>query len=347
MNAPSSRSIRFKGLALGIAQMIISCQCSLRSRAVSAHEHFLHASAQESTRVNRTAPQVVLVDFDLAGNLHTPSGSRLDLNLMQGDQGEMEPPKDMLYHHLAKTGITTTVSLLQAAIPNLETQPAYQSAVEEEHKFKFLVGTIRNPCDYYVSLWSYSASHPSHLYHELAHDGAAGYIYNGVSEGKDRARDIRSFRNFLAHISGIGAPGLGAYSGRIAYAYVPNAGLSGDFSMGHYTAEQLQNARTMLSNFNPDDVDCWVDTENIFNDIRACLQRYEAKLGGRVSWADFNTTVSSQELDTNPSTHLPCKAYYDKTTEALVRKMDDQVFQKFGFTSCCDEKSPFGASMHT
>lgn len=331
-----------------MAQIITVCQCSLRSREVFAHEHSLRAGVQESSGLNRTAPQVVLVDFDLAGMVHLPNGNRQELNLIQGEQNfvQKQGAKDVLYHHLAKTGITTTRTLLQAAIPNLEMQPAFQSASKEEHELKFLVGTIRNPCDYYVSLWSYSASHPSHLFDELAHDGAAGYIYNGVSQSKDRARDVLSFRNFLAHISGNAAPGMGAYSGRIAYAYIPDSGLSGDFSMGHYTAEQIHNARKMLSNFNPDDVDCWVDTENIFSDIRACLQRYEAKLGGSVSWSDFNAKVTSQELDTNPSAHLPCKAYFDKTTEALVRKMDDQVFQKFGFKSCCDEKSPVGASVH-
>ncbi|CAK0808096.1 unnamed protein product [Prorocentrum cordatum] len=79
-------------------------------------------------------------------------------------------------------------------------------------------------------------------------------------------------------------------------------------------------------------VHCWARTERIVEDLRTCLERYECRAGGNVSWPKFDRLQEKEKagkLNKNPTAHTSCTEYFDEETEALVRKHDSLMFGFF------------------
>merc|ERR1712083_526902 len=105
-------------------------------------------------------------------------------------------------------------------------------------KKDFYIGSIRNPCDYYVSLWSYNIETPNgQVRKELSADN--GEHYFKASESKNSDADKKLFHEFVKHINGE----IGAYTGRVAWGFVPELKLGTNFTtrgLSHQLAEEAK-----------------------------------------------------------------------------------------------------------
>lgn len=277
--------------------------------------------------------------------IHQPTAGTSDRRvLVWGLDSDVVTPR---YRHVAKTGITSIMKLLEGGIgsqrnetgrrkwyPYTAPTPAFEKRAGD-----FYIGSIRNPCDYYVSLWAYNAEHKAApLRAELARGGVPDFFK--TSGGRASRRDIDLFRGFARYIQG----DVGVYTGRLAYGYVPAAvGLRANFSTRWLPHKTCVDVREKLAQFNTSKVDCWVSTESMAADVEACLATLSSKHGWRVNWEAYNKARAT--LRTNPSRHAPCRAYFDEGLERRVREKDGLVFQKFGFDKCCGAGSSLAAHL--
>lgn len=244
-----------------------------------------------------------------------------------------------MYHQIAKTGITSILTLMVAGLGNatIRDDPfnhAYQGA-HYKRPTDFYIGTIRNPCNYYVSLWSYNVqTNNSAVRKDLEAEGHHEFFAN-VTANKSSAHDIQVFQSFTKHISG----DIGVFTGRLAYGYIPYSPLTSNFSTRGYNSTRNSKIKSMFDEFNTSRVDCWVDTNSVTEDATICLQMLEKDYNLKVYWDAFDTAKGNH----NPSKHAPCKDYYDKEMERFVREKDGVVFKKFGYDQCCDAASALAA----
>lgn len=260
-----------------------------------------------------------------------------------------------------KMGTSSLQTLLRAAVPGYHTQFMGESVAGDFH-----IAVIRNPCEWYVSLWAYGVDtdnacqgkdHPPHDVQcggmirkelRLEPDGAR-YLKNST-EDKTSDKDIATFRAFVHHIHGDYANATGAYTGRVVAAFV--GGGPNHFVLSREEQEkEASNLRKRLAEYNTSNGNCWVDLGRLTSGVRGCLKAYE-KVGGEVRWQDFEaqakamdghragvTTDTGKDASgrvlTNPSKHQSCGRYFDDELETFVRKIDDVAFSKFGFSQCC------------
>lgn len=109
---------------------------------------------------------------------------------------------------------------------------------------------------------------------------------------------------------------------------------------------------------------CWVFEETLMENLRECLQVYEHSSPhhtGFVDWDIFNsfvpnaTTVkklkrekrsagfssftdSSKSLEARSQRHGSCHKY-NPTLQQAVRKTDPWMFENFGYTTCCGQRT--------
>jgi len=284
----------------------------------------------------REVPQLVLMNRDPSWALHSMPG--------------------LAGHFVPKMGITSTSDLLGVAVPDFHSSIRGTILPSDFH-----IGTIRNPCDWYVSLWAYSVDTnnmcqgkdqpPDHvtcgseLRKELRRvpDGQR-YLTNS-STAKDSDEDIAKFRALLRRITGNYENATGSYTARAVAGYAGAGPWQFDMSLIDERAAAVFRQR--LAAFNTSSINCWVDTGRVTDGVRGCLRAYE-KVGGQVQWEAFEARAKlmddhTKEAHINPSVHQPCSRYFDSETEAFVRRIDDVAFSKFGYDRCCGGVSGLSA----
>lgn len=266
--------------------------------------------------------------------------------------GPYYAPPPLWYNHLAKTGGTfLRVALEDVVVGNI-------GVIDEVHGLRdvsrppFTIGSIRNPCDYYVSLWAANSfgrgplsSLDSHLKKNLGHD---------FQQKFGTERDIAAFRRWVHALLGQKA---GLLTVRLWVKYladsperyngcVARATCLGPTALTSETKvlDELQRANvTSLA-------DCWVKTGNLVQDTEHCLKMYEQpgpeRHPGKIRWAKWHEDTTQQQVFHNPSLHAPCEAYYDNFTESLVRDRDRLIFEKFDFAQCCDRSPNVRSKAH-
>jgi len=273
-----------------------------------------------------------------------PAGREQVAEAKFGAENDDGAKKTLIFSHLPKAGgMTVRNAMWKAISPWSEVRynsefapwsPADQGA--------FKLALIRNPCEYYVSVWSFISGNALH--------GSPTWGWNmgrdvwAATDARDSAEDVRRFRAWLraAHASpahGDPAEGPGILSTRVLLQYSDDgwnlASVLPHANMGGLTAKTSKKISDALDRFSPSSVDCWVKTENMNEDLKRCLRKYEAKFGPHVNW-DVVTSRLQPDHVVNPSKHGKCQNYYDAESEALVRKVDHHIFQKLGYPSCCD-----------
>jgi len=222
---------------------------------------------------------------------------------------------------------------------------------EEDRQLTFTVGSVRNPCDYYVSCWAFSGRLPAAVQKAGGFQETGGEEYYGTSDELNTPEDQQRFGKWLRHVMPDGlAPGL--LTARLLWSYanqsVANASRPEPNLQGWAEEDRLTYYAAALS-FDPSSVDCWVRTETLTDDLRRCLVLFEDRAGsGIVNWNEFNETVALREGEhedvkdvsmknvwTKNSGHQPCEFYFDKANADFVLETDSTIFSKFGYSACC------------
>lgn len=227
----------------------------------------------------------------------------------------------MVYNHLPKTGGTFTKQIIDNVTPTRDVQIENEfDSLNLEDDWRFKIGGIRNPCEYHVSLYSFGA------------EGHGGF-HRRVPAEYYKANSPEHFKLWLAYI--MGGQHVGLLSIRFARSYahfvVPKSYKEPYIMMGEQDARTVKDA---IDSFNISSLDCWIRTENIVQNLAACLKTYE-KFGGTVKWNKFQDAQGTAYH--TASTHMACSKFFaDIGTESLVREGDGQLFEKFGYASCCE-----------
>ncbi|OEU06752.1 hypothetical protein FRACYDRAFT_253530 [Fragilariopsis cylindrus CCMP1102] len=128
----------------------------------------------------------------------------------------------------------------------------------------YIIGTIREPCSQYVSLWSFGSFNNGAFRNYQVRDTE---LYGQSPPYFNTTEDIQRFHKWMNHPSVIGEIGR-----RVTVSY------------GNDDDDNDNDNNSIVNN-----VDCWVVVENFQQTLFDCLNRYENQ-GGYVDWT--STTLS-------------------------------------------------------
>ena len=215
----------------------------------------------------------------------------------------------LVYNHLPKTGGTFVKYALAKVIPPelLGIRTEFQGFTGMEVGRDFVVGSIRHPCNYYLSLWGFGSDGKGDLYSRQTANMKK--ILYGHTPPYNNTEDLEALDRWLGRNAGV-------LSNRLKQSYAL-PGRPFDASL----------------------VDCWLETEHLLASLERCLNLYESR-GGVVKWHEL---PSPEDGHTNPSSHASCTEMFDETRQSIVEKRDIQIMKQFNYTSCC---SPSQSSIH-
>lgn len=264
--------------------------------------------------------------------------------------------------HISKTGSSTILSLLGRMtdkLPSLypghgefvhyidELSPVSSKA--DGGPKQFVISSIRNPCDWYVSLWAFSsqydakalsgyssASDPEPFFGDTSN---ATKFANWLSwaqgrwsepHAKSECNAVMSLRYWEAlksghHVGGINERG---YNGATLDKYTQ-----------WFDGAPRQRIEDDLKDLSPSkDVDCWVSKENLMEDLQGCLKEYEQLSGVHLDWAPFTEKLAAEKRTADAhaaDNRLECEHYYTPELAESVVRHDRHMFEAFGYDSCC------------
>lgn len=242
----------------------------------------------------------------------------------------------LAFKHIAKVGGTTVHRVLKdmmsecADCPPLYTVNEHHSLPAAVNKEYFVITGVRNPCDYYLSMWAYE--HDKDFVHAL--DAEHNNLLFDFET--DLHSNTTKFENWLAVINS-GSNGL--MSVRYWENFVDRPDKLTCMCETKYASscqEHMNDSAVdaSLATFDPTRAaDCWYRLEHLTDDLESCLKEYERRSGTHLKWEVFS---AYRNLTKNPSDHEPCEFYYSNSSAAtLVRNADNHIFHTFGYSSCC------------
>mmetsp|Transcript_150446 Transcript_150446/g.419178 ORF Transcript_150446/g.419178 Transcript_150446/m.419178 type:complete len:339 (+) Transcript_150446:65-1081(+) len=287
------------------------------------------------------------------------------IELTDGSLSAVDPI--LAVKHVSKTGGTFLISLVNqmtAAFPKEGTRINFAQYFQEYPRgvhfalkpHLFVIASVRNPCDWYVSQWAFASRYDRRDLQLDYNVDFFGSIHNrtkfamwlqwamgmpGAESADAWARatpgphfgvmSLRFWESFVAARSDFPeSPGVPGYDTTRLNAFT-----------AHY--DGWQRIEAGLSAFKPKAAaDCWVRDESYMEDLRVCLRTYEARSGTQLDWEPFEREVKVQEdgadfggLYRNPSEHDECEAYYTPELKAAVQAADRHLFRAFGYGQCC------------
>eukprot|EP00469_Lotharella_globosa_P009499 CAMPEP_0167774140 /NCGR_PEP_ID=MMETSP0111_2-20121227/1828_1 /TAXON_ID=91324 /ORGANISM="Lotharella globosa, Strain CCCM811" /LENGTH=237 /DNA_ID=CAMNT_0007663891 /DNA_START=1589 /DNA_END=2302 /DNA_ORIENTATION=+ len=212
----------------------------------------------------------------------------------------------LVYNHMPKTGGSTIKMMLAKVVRNFRKRNEnYQFEEEDFAPNTFRVTSIRSPCQYYRSLWTFGSRGGGSFHKQMVHRGYEEYY--GSKAPYDSARDLAKFEKWLQVVGSV-------YQDRLQRKLLNKA-------LGNQT----------IASSSARNIDCWVRTENMREDLQTCLKMFESR-GGLVDWEAFEIYKDAHK---NPSDHAKCHLYFNKARKNLVEEFNKEIFENFQFDDCC------------
>lgn len=216
---------------------------------------------------------------------------------------------------------------------------------KEQHDF--VISTMRNPCDWYVSLWASAPQSDRELlnvqYGTVADPSPffdrgnanrtkfsqwlkwvqGGLLLKGASSGNSD-NSVMSLRYWESLIGGTNAEG---YSTTTLASYAKG-----------YEGRQDVNAGLQAFAFE-NHVDCWVSDESFAMDVQRCLGEFQERSGVSLNWEPFYQRLGGNgghgSAKFESLQRKSCKFYYDQDDAKSVLYSDDHLFKAFNYDTCC------------
>jgi hypothetical protein len=256
-----------------------------------------------------------------------------------------------LYDHLPKAGgsfirgIFESPETLGKVIPteNFRLVDEASTLTADMRRETFTVGSVRNPCEYYVSNWAFFGKLDGKIEKEQVY---------GVSENLDTPEDQLRFKKWLNWLMPDAKP-PGLLTSRVLWSYFNESVAGARRPPDRTPLEPWTEAERAIyvaaaDKLEPSTVDCWIKTENVASDLRTCLALFEDQAGSKiVNWVEFDKIIEQREKQhadvkmevwTKNSGHKKCNFYFDAADPSLkeyVYKLDYAIFNKFGYPRCC------------
>ena len=236
-----------------------------------------------------------------------------------------QPALKLGYKHMSKCGGSYLVQLLRnmtrgmPGVLNTFFFDERYAVTPARHNGTYIIASVRNPCDYYVSLWAYQSQKPWAAEQNAAHGGTLwqpeattcglGSV-NCPLQPESANSDPNMFEAWMNLTLRTNGRSAGSPHGILTYRFWDQLVKQHD-SLQCWADNMLECAdsfddaevSTGMANFNPEaNIDCWIRTERFDDDVKRCLNEYEHRSGVKLNWTAFNARVP----DVNKAGHAPC-----------------------------------------
>lgn len=237
---------------------------------------------------------------------------------------------------------------------------------------RHIVGSIRNPWDWYVSLWAYGCQQQGSVYQQTTDSVNPRYyrrqlhremglprttigkalIQSAHDLKKDRrawqavyadSNDPSLFQEWLSMIlapehrfalrEGFGFSPVSQHSGLMTYRYLKLFTSLGDRL---YSDAALSSQASVESNLQEwFIVDSMIRNENLENDLIAAIE----SAGYKLNATDAEALISARDQKTNTSKRKAARYYYDERSSGLVEEKEALIIRRHGYTAPDQEHS--------
>lgn len=204
---------------------------------------------------------------------------------------------------------------------------------------KYIVGSIRNPWDWYVSQWSYGCAGRGALRNRLCgrkffrfFEKPLNELTKPVAVWRDSYGDYRDPDRFKQWLKLIFDPARKKDLGE-GYARSPVSGFAGLMTFRYikiYTRGGGAPDLAALKKFDSENnfLKFTIRVESIKKDLLQALKN----AGYDLSEDKIRIIEQGAENRTNPSEHLPAEFYYDDETVDLVAKKEKLLVEKYSYS---------------
>lgn len=262
----------------------------------------------------------------------------------------------IIYLELQKTACTHTEKLLES-LPGthwvkkgkhnqLEKLKKHQPELVSNFADKIKVGNVRNPWDWYVSLWSFGCQKEGGFYRRLTgKEGGQGLIkclkktFRQLSIPQKKweqlyndRNNFDNFRKWLGMINsskrkndfgeGFGKLPLSDFAGLFTFRYLKLYTYNFDKKAGEIKNYQALEDFDRKNNF----IDFIIKQEGLNEGIERLIKKYDLLTG------DFDEFFEKNNKKTNTSKRDSYyRKYYDEETKNLVKSRDKLIIDKYGY----------------
>ena len=267
----------------------------------------------------------------------------------------MHISENLIFMDLHKTGSSFVSQVLSKVVGGRSTEPHLQIRSSDEIYGKKVLGTIRNPWDWYLSLWAYGCDKRGDFYGRVIKSDsrfrglgwrqdpyeAAINLFTKRSRQAERwkktyqdVNDPTAFREWLGMVhnenfwfdygEGYGRAPLNKFAGLYTYRYLKL----------YCCAKNRNNALLNISTYDQlvsfEKENCFIDffitNENLNIDLLRALEKLEIM----ISKEDRDSIFSAKKVNTS-SKKRGVSFYYDSETRNMIYEREKMIIDKFAY----------------
>eukprot|EP00928_Gymnodinium_smaydae_P028134 TRINITY_DN21537_c0_g1_i1.p1 TRINITY_DN21537_c0_g1~~TRINITY_DN21537_c0_g1_i1.p1 ORF type:complete len:376 (-),score=86.75 TRINITY_DN21537_c0_g1_i1:2-1129(-) len=261
--------------------------------------------------------------------------------------GPLGAKRPFVYNHVAKTGGTFVKNTLRGLFgENVTILEEWQGLrgldgllPREGPGRPFVLGAIRAPCDYYLSLWTFTSGGTRDRVVATAPELRKNL---GQADGASFPPSPENVRRFQRWVRDLATPSLNLLTIRFWFSYFregnPCQPRRGDICAGRRSKfeslrAEIEEDLSKVKNLK-DVGDCWLRTEVLEEDLATCLQRYATEEGVALNQTRFDEVRRTREKNKS-GRRGSCREFYDNDTRRFILDRDRLVLPLFGYGSCC------------
>ena len=245
----------------------------------------------------------------------------------------------LVYLQLQKTACSHIAAMLQKTVGGKKIGLHIPLPRRLQSAGKYIVGSVRNPWDWYVSQWSYGCAGRGALRKRLTgrklfrlFEKPINELTKPVARWRETYKDHRDPEGFNRWLKMVFDPYRRKDLGE-GYAKSPISRFAGLMTFRYmriYTRGGTATSLEALKKFDAENnvLNCTIRVESIENDLIRALEAAGYELGDE----QIGIINAGADNRTNPSEHLPTEFYYDQETVDLVAQNEKLIIEKYSYS---------------
>jgi hypothetical protein len=267
-------------------------------------------------------------------NVSRKSDGQPDCEILKGNVLPTRDIKKLELYHISKCGGNTLDRVFSGGL-TLKGRTAYLGQKENacDPTFcgripsdTFILGTVRNPYDFYVSYWQMVLSeYPADPY-DYACLGRMAKERNkqGIFSGKNNATSFKRWLHFVLEEMG-GRCGRGIYGMGAIYENMMLFNSSVEYAIAANPAVQGIKQPVVV-------YDAIVRLEEFYSTLEQALIKFECFQPGSIDWRFFKRLRDNDYIAYRGKQRIPYHCFYDEEARSWVERHDKHVLEMHGYT---------------